>query len=44
MGDAELVQELLENGELGLERFEMLSAEVGAMVGEELRFLSICEG
>lgn len=41
--DAELVQELLEDRELGLQTFEVLGAHVGSMVAEELRPLSVRE-
>jgi len=44
MCDAELVEELLENGELGLEGFEVLGSERGTMVAVRLVDLGICEG
>lgn len=44
MRDAELMQELLEDGELGLQGLEVGGAEVGAVIAEELGSLGVGEG
>ena len=44
VGNAELVEELLEDGELGLEGFEVLGAQRGAVATVCLVDLGVCEG